>query len=107
MREITKEQLLEVLDDLAGKDSDWSYAADLFVLWLLENPDSETFYDFLDFLKHDAENWFMPNLPEEDRGLDTWAGFFGYGSNFEEFADDWILDKSDRESYLRFCESSE
>jgi len=33
---------------------------------------------------------------------DYWGFWFGYGSDFEKFADDWVVD-DEREEYLSFC----
>lgn len=85
-------RLFQFIKGNVHKDTDWSYAAwsyaaDLWCAWVSE--DSETWDDF-------AANY------EENKDAD----FFGYGADFERFADDWVS-PPDRESYLDFCRKNQ
>ena len=102
MREINRKILKNNLRRLAGTDTDWSVAADIFVRWLLDHPESESFEMLRGFLECEGENWIVDGLPEEDRGSKCWDDFFGYGDDFESFARDWV-DEDETKSYLRYA----
>jgi hypothetical protein len=80
-------RLFQLIKGNVHKDTDWSYAADLWCAWI--SKDSETWDDF------------VANYDEENE-----ADFFGYSSDFEGFADDWVS-PPDRESYLDFCRKNQ
>lgn len=45
--------------------SNWDRIADLFVLWLAENPDSKSFEDFVWYIKNEAEEWLQEDVSWE------------------------------------------
>lgn len=93
--ERTESKLRELFCELNGADSDWSYAADLFIAWNVEkNFKTESFEAFVEYMADEHEKVF---------GNKTWGFFFGYGDNFESFAEDWV-DDEEKEDYLGYCE---
>ena len=84
------EKIKEIFVSLYETDTDWSLAADLFVAWNVDKDfKTESFASFV--------NWI------DDNDIDnTWHFFFGYGDDFETFADDWIEEK-ERKDYLTYC----
>lgn len=81
-----KKAFLEVQDS----DTDWSQAADKFVDWVVQNGFKlKSFDSFIDWIS-------------EDQIENTWDFFYGYGSDFERFAADWV-DDDEQEEYLAFC----
>jgi hypothetical protein len=83
-------KLRELFCELNGSDSDWSYAADLFITWTIKkNFETESFKSFVDYM----DKVFLNK---------TWGFFFGYGDNFESFAEDWV-DDEEKADYLEYC----
>lgn len=90
-----KERVKKAFIEAQGSDTDWSLAADKFVQWCIENNfDLESFDKFVEWIS-------------EDQIDDAWSFFFGYGNDFEKFADDWIEDHKEREEYLKFAKEEE
>lgn len=88
---LSKEQKIkEIFYRCANKDTDWSQAADLFVEWTITNNfKTESFREFV--------NWI-----DDSEINNLWHFFFGYGDNYELFANDWV-EEEERENYLQFC----
>jgi len=85
-----KERVKQAFIEVQGSDTDWSLAADKFVAWCMEkNFECESFDDFVEWIA-------------EDKIDDNWDFFYGYGSDFERFAADWV-DDDEQEEYLAFC----
>jgi hypothetical protein len=77
-------------------NTDWSYAADLFITWTIKkNFKTESFEAFVDYMSDESEKVF---------GNETWGFFFGYGDDFESFANDWVADE-EKVDYLKYCEN--
>lgn len=92
-------------------DTDWGHAVDMFVSWCLEEDfKNKSFYNFVEWVYYDAQGEPVKNIwvKEEDENGEAefdpkvWDFFFGYGDNYEKFADDWV-DQSERADYLEFC----
>jgi hypothetical protein len=84
-----KERIKEIFVELSYSDTDWSYAADLFIRWNVDNDfQTESFNEFVDWIMDEQIN-------------DIWGFFFGYDDNFEKFADDWVTEE-EKESYLEY-----
>lgn len=79
--------------ELADTDTDFSLAADMFIRWCVEEEfRTESFQAFVEWIS--------------DEQIDgTWEFFFGYSSNFEKFAADWV-DESEVEDYLGFAKEN-
>jgi len=85
-----KERVKKAFLEVHGQDSDWSLAADKFVSWIVSKDfQSESFENFVEWIS-------------EDQIENTWDFFYGYGSDFERFAADWVAEE-EREEYLAFC----
>ena len=89
----TENTILKALD----QDTDWSYAADKFLQWLADgNFQQESFNDFAEYLH-------VKMSPEQiENGTEVWDFFFGYGDDFEKFANDWVCEE-EREAYLSYA----
>lgn len=88
------ERVKEIFLKYVNKDTDWSMAADKFVSWCVENDfQNESFSSFVEWL-------------DDDQIDDVWTFFFGYGDEFEKFADDWV-DDEERKDYLQFAREDE
>ena len=86
-----KETVKKIFKNFQNQDTDWSLAADLFIDWTVRRDfKTESFNNFVE--------WIAPEQLD-----DLWTFFFGYGSDFERFADDWVP-ASERDPYLKFCE---
>ena len=85
-----KNAVLIMLYRARNSDTDWSLAADRFVDWLIQNPDSETFSYFLEVFKGEGEKYLW-NEP--------WDFFFGLEE--KDLLNDWIAD-TDRENFLNY-----
>ncbi|MED5052570.1 hypothetical protein P9850_12155 [Anoxybacillus rupiensis] len=84
-----KERIQNVFIDLQYADTDWSYAADLFVRWNIENSfKTESFESFV--------NWI-----DESQIDENWGFFYGYGDDCKKFAADWV-EEDEKGSYLEF-----
>jgi len=68
VREAVMEALERNATDIRSGRSNWMRIADLFVLWLAENPDTKSFEDFVWWIENEAEEW----LDEET----SWQPFF-------------------------------
>ena len=85
-----KERVKQAFLEVQGSDTDWSLAADRFIEWIVSKDfQTESFDDFVEWIS-------------EDQIENTWDFFFGYGSDFERFATDWV-DDEERDDYLAFC----
>lgn len=81
----------EIFANLYNADTDWSAAADMFVAWSVDNNfETESFKEFVDWIDDDDINR-------------TWHFFFGYGDDFEKFAEDWV-EEEEQEDYLKYCD---
>jgi hypothetical protein len=91
-----KKALKEAFCELNGNpNNDWSYAADLYITWTIKkNFKTESFESFVEYMADEHEKVF---------GNETWGFFFGYGDDFESFAEDWV-DDEEKEDYLGYCE---
>ncbi len=79
--------------ELADTDTDFSLAADMFIRWCVEEEfRTESFLSFLEWI-------------DEEKINDTWEFFFGYSSDFEKFASDWV-DESEVADYLGFAKGN-
>ena len=79
--------------ELADTDTDFSLAADIFIRWCVEAEfRTESFHSFVEWI-------------DEGKINDTWEFFFGYSSDFEKFAADWV-DESEVEDYLGFAKEN-
>jgi hypothetical protein len=88
--ELKRDRIKQIFLEIAGTDSDWSYAADKFVQWCISKDfQVESFDNFVEWL-------------DDDRIDSVWDFWFGYGDDFEKFADDWVSDE-EREEYLEYC----
>jgi len=86
-----KEHVKQAFLEAHGSDTDWSLAADKFVDWVVQNGfELKSFDNFVEWISDEKIN-------------DTWDFFYGYGSDFERFAADWIEDDEERDEYLAFC----
>jgi hypothetical protein len=94
--EITKEQLIDVLEETRQGNSDWCIYADAYVDWLLENPNSKTFQNFLEWVNAEGANWDMGKYREGD----VWKEFFG-SYDLNSFCEDWV-DEEDVPSFKKF-----
>ena len=83
----------EVFMKLANTDTDFSLAADMFIRWCVEEEfRTESFLSFLEWI-------------DEEKINDTWEFFFGYSSDFEKFASDWV-DEFEVFLYLGFAKEN-
>ena len=79
--------------ELADADTDFSLAADMFIRWCVEEEfHTESFQSFVEWI-------------DEKKIGDTWEFFFGYSSDFEKFAADWV-DESEVADYLGFAKEN-
>lgn len=86
------EKIQEIFRELYYSDTDWSLAADKFIQWCVDTDfEKESFKDFVD--------WIDERYIEDN---EVWNFFFGYGDDFERFANDWI-NEEEKEEYLGFC----
>gem|GEM_PF-1689455 len=84
------ERIEKVFLETNTTDTDWSFAADLFVSWIVSKDfQVESFAEFVEWI-------------DDDRIDSVWDFWFGYGDDFEKFADDWVSDE-EREEYLEYC----
>lgn len=84
------DRVKEIFNKYYNADTDWSAAADMFVAWNVDNNfETESFENFI--------NWI-----DDEELDDTWHFFFGYGDEFEKFAEDWV-DEDEVEDYLNYC----
>ena len=91
---ILRETMKNNFRKLNGSDTDWSYAADMFISWNCEKGfATESFNGLVEY---------MTDEPEMVFGNKTWGFFFGYGDNFESFMADWV-DDEEHKTYLAFC----
>lgn len=89
-KEKKKERIKQAFLEVHGSDTDWSLAADKFVDWVVQNGFKlKSFDSFVEWI-------------DEDKIDDNWDFFYGYGSDFERFASDWV-DDDEQEEYLAFC----
>lgn len=85
-----KDRIKNIFLNLYRSDSDWSFAADLFVSWIVSKDfQVESFAEFVEWI-------------DDDRIDSVWDFWFGYGDDFEKFADDWVSDE-EKEEYLKYC----
>lgn len=88
------EQIKEIFVSLYDSDTDWSLAADAFINWCVDcDFKNKSFAEFVEWIEIDDE-----------KINDVWHFFFGYGTNYEKFADDWV-EEEERENYLKYCEN--
>ncbi|MFS8630716.1 MAG: hypothetical protein LOD92_06120 [Bacillales bacterium] len=79
--------------ELADADTDFSIAADMFIRWCVEEEfRTESFQAFVEWISDEQID-------------DMWEFFFGYSSDFEKFAADWV-DESEVEDYLGFARTA-
>ena len=84
-------RIKEIFVNLYNADTDWSAAADAFIGWCVDyNFKNKSFVEFVEWIDDEKIN-------------DVWHFFFGYGDNFEKFAEDWV-EEEEVESYLKYCE---
>lgn len=92
--ESKEEKIKEIFLKFNNKDTDWSIAADKFVSWNIQNDfKTESFKEFVEWL----DNYYLNR---------TWYFFFGYGDDYESFADEWV-EEEEQESYLNYCKEGD
>jgi hypothetical protein len=81
LKQAVLEALRKNVEGIKTGKSDWSRIADCFVLFLVENPNTKTFEDFVNFIEIDAPEWLSENT--------AWDLFFGITDD-EKFIKDWV-----------------
>ncbi|WP_077616874.1 hypothetical protein [Caenibacillus caldisaponilyticus] len=85
-----KDRIKQIFLEIDESDSDWSYAADKFVQWCISKDfQVESFTEFVEWM-------------DDDRIGSVWDFWFGYGSDFEKFAEDWV-EPEEIDDYLAYC----
>lgn len=95
---ILRETMKNNFRKLNGSDTDWSYAADMFISWNCKKGfATESFNGLVEYMTDEMEMVF---------GNRTWSFFFGYGDDYVSFAEDWV-DDDEKEEFLKYCERKE
>ncbi len=85
IREAVMEALERNVAAIRSGRSNWMRIADLFVLWLAENPETKSFEDFVWWIENESPEW----LDEET----SWEPFFHIPSRkgaMLKFIRDWV-----------------
>ncbi len=95
---LVKEKFMKFSDQIRKGYTDWSIAADVFILWTITNDfQLESFKNFVE--------WIDDEYLSDDI---VWSFFFEYCDNFEKFANDWIVE-NERKNYIdyahEYCQS--
>ena len=98
------EAVMEVLErnaaNIRAGRSNWMRIADLFVLWLSENPDTKSFEDFVWWIENEASEW----LDEET----SWEPFFipARKGSILKFIRDWV-NEEDIPAFMEFLKKED
>lgn len=94
MIEVKEEKIKEIFRKYYHGDTDWSITADRFIEWNVDkNFQTQSFKAFVEWI-------------DDSQIGKLWHFFFGYGDNYELFANDWIEDE-EKEDYLNYCLSQQ
>jgi hypothetical protein len=103
--ENAREAVMEALERNAAAirsgRSDWMRIADLFVLWLAENPDTESFEDFVWWIENESPEW----VDEET----SWEPFFHIPSRkgaILRFIGNWV-NEEDIPAFMEFVKAED
>jgi hypothetical protein len=124
--ELTERQLISLQEIFitfptdAVDHPDWGDAPDSFMGWILDTDfKNESFRRFAEWIYFDKKGepvekfWIEKEEKEHEwddepepnpNAWDYWNFFYGYGKDYEKFANDWVVpeDRDDYFEYLRF-----
>lgn len=96
IREAVMEALERNVEAIRAGRSNWMRIADLFVLWLAENPDTKSFEDFVWFIENEADEWLQEDV--------SWTPFFHIPSRkfaIWRFVNNWVAEE-DIPTFMEF-----
>lgn len=86
-----EKKVLEALKAVAGKDTKWSYPADVWIEWAVQHTGSESFKDFAAWVIDEGVDLDNP---------ESWDFFFGW--DVEDFAVAYLPNDDERRDFWRF-----
>jgi len=101
IREAVMAALERNAEAIRSGSSNWMMIADLFVLWLSENPDTKSFEDFVWWIENESEEW----LDEET----SWDAFFHIPSRkgtILRFIGNWV-NEEDIPAFMEFVQEED